>query len=164
MITPFRVLTLIACLAGGAALAATGGPAPSCPVHTLDRTRTLDPGNTQGRVTYVDFWASWCGPCAQSFPFMNELYGELHPKGVEIIAVNLDEEPDAAAEFLRRHPARFTVAADPKGQCPALYGVKAMPTSFLIDRHGTIRHMHLGFRNSDREQIRSELRALLEDR
>jgi thiol-disulfide isomerase/thioredoxin len=148
----------------GIAAAMTEGPAPSCPVPTLDRSRTLDPAQPHGKATYVDFWVSWCGPCAASFPFMNELHKELKAQGLEVIAVNLDEEPEAAADFLKKFPANFTVASDPEGKCPALYDVKAMPTSYIIDRHGNIRHVHLGFRDSDKAEIRKQVQALLSER
>lgn len=154
---------LLATLWSGTAPAVTEGPAPTCPISTLDGARVVDPAQYKGKVAYVDFWASWCGPCAQSVPFMNQLHAELHKEGLEVMAVNLDEDREAAADFLARHPAQFTVAADPEGKCPALYEVKAMPTSYLIDRHGKIRHVHLGFRDSDKAEIRAQLEKLLQE-
>jgi thiol-disulfide isomerase/thioredoxin len=148
----------------GAVLAATEGPAPSCPMSTLDRSHVVDPAKLKGKAAYIDFWASWCGPCAASFPFMNELHRELKGQGLEIVAVNLDEEPEDAKEFLQKHPAEFTVAVDPEAKCPALFEVKAMPTSFLIDRRGNIRHVHLGFKDGDKAEIRQQVRALLDER
>ncbi len=159
----FRLMCLWAVLWSGAAGAAHEGPAPACPVRTFDGSRVLDLARQTGKVAYVDFWASWCPPCARSFRFMNELYAELHQQGVEVVAVNLDEEPQAAADFLQKHPAKFTVASDPEGKCPALYDVKAMPTAYLIDRHGNIRHVHLGFKDSDREEIRRQVLTLLNE-
>lgn len=157
----------IACLAAllwtGTALAVPGGPAPSCPLPALDGGKVIDPAKLKGKVTYLDFWASWCGPCAQSFPFMNELHAELQKQGLEVVAVNLDEETSDAAEFLKSHPAQFTVVSDRESKCPALYDVKAMPTTYLIDRKGNIRHVHLGFRAGDKAEIKKQVQALLSE-
>lgn len=157
-----RAVFILAALWSGVA-AAHEGPAPACPVPTLDGSKVVDPAGQKGKVTYVDFWASWCGPCAKSFPFMNQLHAELHQQGVEVVAVNLDEEPEAAVDFLKKHPAQFTVVSDREGKCPALYDVKAMPTTYLIDRNGNIRHVHLGFKDGDKAEIRQQVQALLSE-
>jgi len=138
--------------------------APSCPVKTLDGKRSLDLADGQGKVRYVDFWASWCGPCADSFPFLNQLHGELAGRGVEIIGVNLDENHDDAVAFLEKTPAQFTIVEDKQAQCPARFGVKAMPSSYLIDRHGQIRHVHLGFNEVDKDELRAKVQALLDEK
>ena len=138
-----------------------GQAAPNCALNPLGGGSAMDLKKYQGKVVYVDFWASWCGPCAQSFPFMNKLHSELQGKGLEIIGVNLDEEPAEAKAFLAKTPAKFTVLADAGGQCPQAYGVKAMPSSYLIDRQGVVRHVHLGFKPSEAAQLRQQVEALL---
>lgn len=148
----------------GTAPALTEGPAPSCPLPSADHSRSLDPAQLKGKVGYVDFWASWCGPCAASFPFMNDLHREFKAQGLEIIAVNLDETPEDADGFLQKHPADFAVGLDGDGKCPPLYNVQAMPTTYLIDRKGNIRHVHLGFRDEDKAEIRRQVKALLDER
>lgn len=142
----------------------TGQPAPTCPVKTFDDKGMLDLSKYKGKVVYMDFWASWCLPCAKSFPFMNELQQELSPRGLEVVAINLDEKRQDAETFLARYPAGFTVAADPEGRCPALFEVKGMPSSYLIDRQGTVRHVHLGFRTEDQPKIRAHIEALLAEK
>jgi thiol-disulfide isomerase/thioredoxin len=157
------VIVLLAGLWAGTALAAAGTPAPSCPLPTLDRSRALDPAGLKGKVVYVDFWASWCGPCAESFPFMNRLHREFEAQGLEVIGVNLDEEPEEAEAFLKRTAPEFAIVTDPEAKCPTLYEVKAMPTSYLIDKRGKIRYVHLGFRESDGDTLRREVQALLNE-
>jgi thiol-disulfide isomerase/thioredoxin len=130
----------------------------------LDGTVTKDLAQYKGKVVYVDFWASWCGPCAQSFPFMNKMQGDLQAKGLEIVGVNLDEEPTEAKAFLEKTPAKFAVMADASGQCPQEFGVKAMPSSYLIDRKGVIRHVHLGFKPSEASQLREQVNSLLDEK
>ncbi len=138
-----------------------GTPAPSCPTPAISGGGSVDPAARRGKVVYLDFWASWCGPCAKSFPFLDRLHRELKEQGFEVIAINLDEERRDALSFLSKHPVDFTVTVDPKGKCPRRYRVKGMPSSFLIDRRGDIRKVHLGFKESDVPQIRAEVKALL---
>ncbi len=141
-----------------------GAAAPNCKLSPLDSSVMKDLTQYKGKVVYVDFWASWCGPCAQSFPFMNKLQGDLQAKGLEIVGVNLDEEPAEAKAFLEKTPAKFAVMADASGQCPQEFGVKAMPSSYLIDRKGVIRHVHLGFKPSEAAQLRDQVTSLLDEK
>jgi len=115
-----------------------------------------------GSVVYVDFWASWCGPCKQSFPWMNAMQDKYRLQGLQVIGVNVDAKSEDVNKFLAQNPARFTVAFDPKGATPAQYGVKGMPTSFLIGRDGKIISQHLGFKEADREKLEQEIKAALE--
>ncbi len=103
----------------------------------------------KGKLVYVDFWASWCGPCKQSFPFMNTLQAKYKAQGFEIIAVNVDAKSTDAKAFLTKVPANFTVAFDTKGDTPKRYQVKAMPSSYLIGRDGKVLAVHRGFKAED---------------
>ena len=107
----------------------------------------------KNKVVYVDFWASWCKPCAKSFSFMNDMQARYGKKGFEIIAVNLDSEHSAAKGFLKKHPAKFTVAYDPDGKTPGLYQLKVMPTSYLIDRKGNLVNVHKGFKEKQTNKL-----------
>lgn len=139
-----------------------GRAAPNCVLAPLGGAeQRYDLRQFQGKVLYVDFWASWCTPCAQSFPFLNGLHHDLQERGLQVLGVNLDENLDDAQHFLAEHPAHFTVAAAAGGQCPQDFGVKAMPSSYLIDRRGVIRHVHLGFRPGEAEQVRALVEQLL---
>jgi thiol-disulfide isomerase/thioredoxin len=149
------LLVPMVCVAAGA-----GDPAPACNLASFADGKPVSL-NQPGKVLYVDFWASWCGPCAQSVPFLNKMHEQLKAKGFEVIAVNLDEERGDADEFLAKHPAKFTVAANPDGNCPNLFQVAAMPSSYLVDKHGKIRHVQLGFRNDEAEGIQQKVQALL---
>lgn len=167
MKTQVRLLLGVLLLAHGVSQSAeikTGAPAPNCKLTALDGAGGKALDQYKGKVVYVDFWASWCGPCAQSFPFMNQLHADLKSKGLEIIGVNLDEEPDEAKAFLARTPAKFTIMADASGQCPQEYGVKAMPSSYLVDRKGVVRQVHLGFKPSEAAQLREQVTTLLDEK
>lgn len=99
-----------------------------------------------GQVVYLDFWASWCGPCAQSFPWLNEMQAKYGDR-LKIVAVNVDTDPAAARQFLDRHSARFEIRYDPQGQLAELYRIKGMPDSLILDRTGAVLHQHEGFRS-----------------
>ena len=114
-----------------------------------------------GKVLYLDFWASWCPPCAKSFPFLNEMHQQYHNEGLQVIGINLDEVAADAEKFLTRYPAEFTIASDLSKQCAENLGVAAMPTSYLIDRKGVIRHIHLGFRGGETQELREKVQQLL---
>jgi cytochrome c biogenesis protein CcmG, thiol:disulfide interchange protein DsbE len=99
----------------------------------------------KGKVVYLDFWASWCVPCRETFPFMNQLKEKYGKDGLEVIAVNIDTKRPDADKFLAQIPADFTVLFDPKRVVAKIYALKGMPTTFLIDRSGNVISTHLGF-------------------
>jgi thiol-disulfide isomerase/thioredoxin len=123
---------------------------------------TVHLSDAAGSIVYVDFWASWCGPCRQSFPWMNEIQQKYRAQGLKIIAVNVDAKNEDAKKFLAQNPASFTVAFDPKGATPGLYGVKGMPTSFLVGRDGKIIFRHQGFNPAEKSNLEKEIKAALE--
>jgi thiol-disulfide isomerase/thioredoxin len=143
------------------AKAETNRVAPDCALTAFGEGQRFDLQQYKGKVVYVDFWASWCGPCAKSFPFMNDLYRDLKDRGLEVLGINLDENSEDAKKFLERYTPNFTVAFDTDQQCAKDFEVKAMPSSYLVDRNGIIRHLHLGFRPGEAEQFRVLVEQLL---
>lgn len=120
----------------------------------------------QGDVVYIDFWASWCGPCRDSFPFMNELHDQYAEGGLKVIAINLDREITSAQAFLTDpsspgHNPRFTIAYNSNGEVAEAYKVRGMPSSYVIDREGNIAYTHLGFNLKDRAKIEAHIKHLL---
>ncbi len=111
----------------------------------------------KGKVVYLDFWASWCGPCKQSFPFMNELQTKYKAQGLEVVAVNLDAKRDDADKFLAQMPAQFSIAFDTKGDSAKRFEVKGMPSSYLIGRDGKVLAAHSGFKDEDRKDLESRI-------
>jgi len=99
----------------------------------------------RGKVVLVDFWASWCAPCARSFPWLAALQERYAEAGLVIVAINLDHDRDAADAFLASHPAPFDVAFDPSGKTAEAFKVKGMPSSFLIGPTGAVLYSHVGF-------------------
>lgn len=101
-----------------------------------------------GKVVYVDFWASWCAPCAESFPWLNTLQQKFGERLV-VVGVNVDTQPKDAERFLKRHPAQFAILPDPQGEIAAHYEIPGMPSSLILDEKGKLLHLHSGFRGSD---------------
>ncbi|MEO8124672.1 MAG: TlpA disulfide reductase family protein [Burkholderiales bacterium] len=115
----------------------------------------------KGKVVYLDFWASWCGPCKQSFPWMNDMQKKYGAKGLQIVGVNLDAKRPDAERFLAENPALFALAYDAKGETARQVGVKGMPTSVLIGADGKVLAVHQGFREEDRAELEAKLVAAL---
>jgi thiol-disulfide isomerase/thioredoxin len=120
------------------------------------------PEPTKGKVLIVDFWASWCGPCKESFPVMNELAKKYADRGVIVIAVNVDENRSDMEGFLKDNPASFTVVRDGSQKLVGKVGVGTMPSSFIVDQTGKVRFLHNGFHGEKtRKQYAQEIESLL---
>lgn len=118
----------------------------------------------KGKVVLIDFWASWCGPCKKSFPWMNEIQEKYSKQGLKIIAVNLDTERELADKFLKSSPANFEVLFDPKGVSAEKFNVQAMPSSYLYDKTGKQRTKHFGFLEREKEMYEKEILDLLKEK
>ena len=137
------------------------------------RTFAIEPGKSlpalglaevqsaPGQFVYIDYWASWCGPCRQSFPWMNALQAKLGPKGLKVVAVNVDVRRADADKFLVHTPAQFTVAYDPQGLSAKTLAIKTMPTSMLVSPEGKVLFVHSGFRTEETGQLEAKILTLM---
>lgn len=150
-LAPWRWSVLVAVLAvlSAAPLRAieAGEPAPAIELAGTDGPVSL--AAYRGRWVWLDFWASWCGPCRQSFPWMNALQARHATAGLQVLAVNLDRDRADADRFLAQQPAGFAVAFDPSGSVARRYALRGMPSSVLIGPDGRVRWTHQGFRAVD---------------
>ena len=120
------------------------------------------PDTLKDKVVLLDFWASWCDPCRESFPVMEELQKQYGPQGFVIIAINVDENKADMEEFLKKNAATFVVVRDAKQKLVEKVGVATMPSSFLIDRSGKVLFAHTGFRVAEtRKKYQAEIESLL---
>jgi thiol-disulfide isomerase/thioredoxin len=142
------IIVLACASAGGIARAAEAGqPAPPFALAGSSGEVTL--ASHRGHYVYLDFWASWCGPCRHSFPWMNTLQQRYGAAGLQVVAVNLDTDRAAAQRVLAAHPAGFTVAFDPAGATARAYALKGMPSSVLVAPDGRVVFTHAGFTEAE---------------
>ena len=116
-----------------------------------------------GRVTYVDFWASWCGPCRLSLPALNRLSKEFNAADFGVVAISVDYVDEDALDFLKRYPVDYPVAIDKTGDSGRDFAVAGMPSGYLIGRDGLIREVHVGFRKGDEALLRKQIQSLIAD-
>lgn len=137
-----------------------GGIAPAFELPT-QAAAPLKLEQFKGKVIYLDFWASWCGPCRASFPWMNQMQSRYGQQGLQVVGINLDAKQTDADKFLAQVPASFQVAFDAKGTTPRTYGVKGMPTSLLIDRDGKVLYKHTGFHPDNRDELEAHIKQAI---
>ena len=125
------------------------------------RMGNLSLSSLKGKVVFLNFWATWCGPCRDEMPSMEALYGSFKNKGLEILAVNLRESPKAALDFMRNNRLSFPTVLDTDGRVSGAYGIQAIPTSFLIDRDGQIIAKLVGSIDWDTPEIYAAFESLL---
>lgn len=133
--------------------------AGTAPVFALDPEAGL--AAERGRVTYVDFWASWCVPCAEAFPWLNAMQAKYAAQGFKVVAVGLDEQPSRGDRFLQAHPPRFAVVRDPTGLLAERYAVEGMPYAVLLDQNGRVIHRHIGFRAAEAAEYEKAIESAL---
>lgn len=125
---------------------------------------TFNLSELRGRVVYVDFWASWCGPCKQSFPYMNSLTRQYSGRDFAVVTINVDRSRAQADAFLRKMGGNLPVIYDTSGALAKQYKVKDMPTSLLIDRTGRIRFTHTGFHPKELAAYKAHIDQLINER
>ncbi len=114
----------------------------------------------KGRVVMLNFWATWCGPCAEEIPHLNELHESLDPYDFELLGINLDEDQSKAIHLANKLEVNFPVLFDTEKDVSRSFKIKAMPTSIIIDRAGKIRHVNHGFKKGHIERYHRQIQAL----
>lgn len=117
----------------------------------------------RGDVIMVNFWASWCGPCRQEMPALEHLYKKYQDLGFVILGVNLDEDSSKAAGLLTKIPVSFPILYDNTNKVAKQYDVKAMPTTFLIDRNGKLRYVHIAYKPGYEAKYEREIKTLVRE-
>jgi peroxiredoxin len=116
--------------------------------------------DASGKVAIVDFWATWCKPCKESFPFYQRL-ADQHAGELVMIGISTDDEPDGIASFASETGAKFAIGWDDGGGLAKQYSPPTMPTSYIVDRNGIVRYVHAGFRSGSSEEIESMVASLM---
>ncbi|PUB83114.1 MAG: TlpA family protein disulfide reductase [gamma proteobacterium symbiont of Ctena orbiculata] len=117
----------------------------------------------RGQVVMVNFWASWCGPCRQEMPLLQQLFDRYQSLGFSLLGVNVDEDRAAADKMLSDLPVSFPILYDDRSKVSKQYQVKAMPSTFMVDRDGRIRYLHKGYKPGYEEEYQQQIRQLLRE-
>lgn len=144
-------LVISACAAHANAISI--GETPSDFTLKSNKGAPVQLSTLKGKVVYIDFWASWCVSCAKSIPWLSTLQKKLGDDKFQIVAVNLDEHSEDADLFLKKNQAELLVGYDPAGKTPEVFQMKAMPTSYLLDRDGKVMYIHEGFKQKDADDL-----------
>jgi thiol-disulfide isomerase/thioredoxin len=139
-----------------------GQPLPALVIARLDGgAEPLLLQDLRGKVVYVDFWASWCVPCRQSMPALDALQKKLGPSGFVVVGISEDVSEADARRFLERVSVTFRLGLDEGDRAARAFGVKAMPSGYLVDRKGVVRHVHRGFTSETPPVLEAEVQGLL---
>jgi len=140
----------------------------AAPAFTAKDTKgnELSLSDYKGKVVLLDFWASWCVPCREEFPFLIRFYEAHQKENFIIIAVNIDDKEENMKDFLSNFdiPPLYPVIWDNEKKIPPLYELESMPTSIFIDKNGIIRYIHTGFNESRKKEFKEELSTLLNEK
>ena len=157
-----RATALSCTLAVSSLVGASASVAPSfaLPSRAGD-TVSLD--KLKGQVVMLNFWASWCGPCRQEMPLLEQMHKRYSSLGFTLVGVNVDANSSDAEAWLAKTPVSFPVLFDRESKVSKLYSVNAMPSSIFIDRKGNVRYMHRGYKSGDEGEYLNQIRALLKE-
>jgi cytochrome c biogenesis protein CcmG/thiol:disulfide interchange protein DsbE len=158
-IVPALILSLFVS-AGARAEVKSGQAAPDFDALTLGH-QPLKLSSLHGKVVLLDFWASWCEPCKKELPLLSKLAPKLKARGVEIVAVNIDDDPRNAEAFVREKGITLTVVSDAGKKIVGRWEPPKMPSSYVIDAAGTVRAINGGFEPGDEAKLESQLLALV---
>ena len=133
----------------------------SASAYEIKNIDSFDLKQYQGKVIYLDFWASWCKPCRKSFPWMNQLQQKFPSDSFQVVTINVDRFNEDMMTFLKNVPADFTIYHDPSGSMAQKFQLPAMPTSFIIDKTGKAVKKHIGFYSEKTPEMEADIEALL---
>lgn len=138
------------------------GPAPDFTLKS-QAGDNLKLSELRGEVVMINFWASWCGPCRQEMPKLEELYARYKPLGFTILGVNIEEDSSKAKVLLKDLSVSFPVLFDDQNEVSRLYQVAAMPSTVLVDRDGNMRYLHKGYQPGLEQQYQEQIRTLIKE-
>lgn len=138
-------------------------PAPD---FTLDSRsgKPVSLAQYKGQVVMLNFWASWCGPCKQEMPLLEDIQKKYGKLGFTLIGVNVEPDTKAANAVLEKIPVSFPVVYDTDSKVSKAYQVSGMPSSVFIDRKGQLRQLHRGYKPGDENEYMNQIRALIRER
>jgi len=160
----FKGIALAAVFASAALAASSSGPAPGFSLSGRGG-KTIDLNQFKGQVVMINFWATWCGPCRQEMPLLEDIYKKYKPMGFTMLGVNVEPATGDPEGWLSKlpKPVTFPVAFDVDSKVSKLYKVAGMPTTVFIDRKGNVRVMHKGYKPGDEDFYLTQIRSMLKE-
>lgn len=160
-----RIMAAIALCAGFASPGLANPSHTAAPDFTLKSQKgdNLKLSELRGKVILINFWASWCGPCRQEMPVLNELYQHYRSLDFTVLGVNVEQNSDKAESLLKEIPVSFPILFDNHNQVSKLYNVKGMPSTVLVDRDGNVRYTHIGYQAGTENEYQSKIRELIRE-
>lgn len=158
----FTFLLFLFLLVPVAHAASVSGPAPDFTLKSRSG-ENLKLSEYRGEVVMINFWASWCAPCRQEMPLLEELYKKYSDLGFTLLAVNVEEDSSKAEDLLREIPVSFPVLFDNTNKVSKLYKVVAMPSTVIVDRDGNMRYLHKGYLPGYEDEYRKQVRELIRE-
>ncbi len=158
------ILVWLCCIATGFTTATAAGKHPS-PDFTLKSNsgKNIKLSELRGQVVMLNFWASWCAPCRQEMPALEQIHKKYQPLGFTLLGINVEENSNDAIKWLKGVSVSFPILFDNQSDVSELYGVSAMPTTIIIDRDGNIRYLHQGYQPGVESEYQQQIRALLKE-
>jgi len=158
------LLGLLLILLLGAGRLSAAQPTPAADFTLKSRSgENIKLSELRGKVVMINFWASWCGPCRQEMPLLEQLYQRYQPLGFTLLGINVEEDPSAAEKMLRDIPVSFPILFDKTNAVSKLYQVSAMPSTFLVDRSGNVRYLHKGYLPGYEDDYQRQIRELIRE-
>ena len=160
--TLLGAVLLVATASGIAASSLEGQPAPDFVLKSASG-ENLRLSEYRGDVVMINFWATWCGPCRQEMPLLDDLYGRYQRVGFNLLGVNIDDDSRRAMQMVEELGVNFPVLFDESKEVSKLYDVEAMPVTVLVEREGRVRHVHHGYKPGYEEKYLTQIRSLLRE-
>jgi|KBSSwiStaDraftv2_1062776.scaffolds.fasta_scaffold46262_3 peroxiredoxin len=161
----FLCLTALAVaplLAVSATSLQTGAPAPAFELNS-NSGKPVSLADLKGQIVLVNFWASWCGPCRQEMPILEQLNHQYRNKGVALIGVNVEPDSTLATNWLKATPVTFPILFDVDSKVSKLYEVQGMPNTVILDRKGIVRYIHRGYTPGAENEYLDQIRTLIRE-
>jgi peroxiredoxin len=160
MLPALALLALTSGLAVSASAPQTVAPDFTLPARSGGQVRLEE---LKGQVVMINFWATWCGPCRQEMPLLEQIHAKYEPLGFTMLGVNVEPDSADAEKWLKGVPVSFPILFDRENAVSARFGVEAMPSSVLIDREGKVRHVHRGYKPGDEAVYADLIRGLVKE-
>ena len=156
-------IALAAVFASAALATSSSGPAPAFQLSGRGG-KTIDLSQFKGQVVMINFWASWCKPCRDEMPLLEDIYKKYKPMGFTLVGVNVEPDAKGAEAWLsKQKPVSFPIVFDTDSKVSKMYKVAVMPSTVFVDRKGNIRVMHKGYKPGEEDFYLTQIRSMLKE-